>query len=71
MNKLKDKNQKHYRYVEELTSQDIGRAVMNDMDRPCLFGVAGPCFHPKCLDSYYETLKNETIQRREDHTLRI
>lgn len=35
---------------------DIERAVMNDPRRPCLFHVAGPCFHPKCLVAHYATL---------------
>jgi len=35
----------------------IERAVMADRNRPCLYGVRGPCSHPKCLDAHYQTLK--------------
>lgn len=35
----------------------IERAVMADQNRPCLYHVAPPCFHPKCLVAHYETLK--------------
>lgn len=35
----------------------IERAVMADINRPCLYNVAGPCSHPKCLESHYQTLK--------------
>lgn len=38
-------------------SKEIERRVMRDINRPCLFGVAGPCFHPKCLDAHYETVR--------------
>ena len=34
----------------------IERAVLADADRPCLYGVAGPCSHPACLDAHYKTL---------------
>lgn len=34
----------------------IDREVMSDMHRPCLYGVSGPCFHPKCLYAHAETL---------------
>jgi len=42
-----------------MTSKEIARKVLADQDRPCLFGVMGPCFHPKCLDFFYEIIKNE------------
>jgi len=42
---------------KSFTQADIDRAVMADSNRPCLFGVAGPCFHPKCLNAHYETIK--------------
>lgn len=36
--------------------EPLGYAVMRDLDRPCLFHAAGPCFHPKCLEAHYDTL---------------
>jgi len=36
----------------------LERAVMADRQRPCLYGVAGPCVHPKCLEAHYETLRS-------------
>ncbi len=47
-----------------ITHQDnkaIERAVMSDINRPCLFGVAGPCSHPKCLNAHFETLRNTEL----------
>lgn len=38
-------------------AKKIERAVMADQNRPCLYGVAGPCQHPKCLEAHYNTLK--------------
>lgn len=40
-----------------LPPEALADAVMRDKDRPCLFGVAGPCFHSKCLDAHFETLR--------------
>jgi hypothetical protein len=40
-----------------VTGKDIERAVMADSRRPCLFHVAGPCYHPLCLEAHYQTLK--------------
>lgn len=34
----------------------IERAVMDDRDRPCLYGVMRPCFHPNCLSAHFDTL---------------
>lgn len=45
---------------------DLDRRVMQDMDRPCLFHVAGPCFHPKCLEAHCNT-----IQDRLDEAARL
>lgn len=45
------------RIVENAMRQPIKYKVMEDNNRPCLFGVAGPCFHPKCLEAHYETLR--------------
>lgn len=35
----------------------IERMVLADQDRPCLYGVMGPCQHPNCLEAHYRTLK--------------
>ena len=34
----------------------IERAVLADHGRPCLYGVAGPCQHPNCLEAHFKTL---------------
>jgi hypothetical protein len=39
-----------------MDSKAIERAVMADNNRPCLYGVAGPCFHPNCLEAHFKTL---------------
>ena len=44
--------------------KDIERAVMGDRNRPCLFGVRGPCFHPKCLEAHYNTLKEVALKEK-------
>ena len=41
-----------------LDNKAIERAVMADHYRPCLYGIAGPCFHPNCLESHYKTLRS-------------
>lgn len=41
----------------------IERAVMADRERPCLYGVVGPCQHPNCLESHYKTLYGEACRR--------
>ncbi len=45
------------RIVEHAMRQPLKYRVMGDENRPCLYGVAGPCFHPKCLEAHYETLR--------------
>jgi hypothetical protein len=35
----------------------IERAVLAYEARPCLYGVAGPCFHPKCLLARYNAMQ--------------
>jgi hypothetical protein len=42
----------------------IERRVMADRNRPCLYGVAGPCQHPKCLEAHFQTLHAEAQARR-------
>lgn len=42
---------------------DLERAVMADDDRPCLFHVAGPCFHPRCLEAHLVTLRQKETRR--------
>jgi len=44
------------------TTKEIDRLVMEDIDRPCLFGVAGPCFHPKCLYAHFDTVLKRVTQ---------
>lgn len=46
-------------------SNEIGRKVMEDHQRPCLFGVRGPCSHPKCLDAHYKTLWDAAAAREQ------
>ncbi len=41
------------------TEVDLERAVLADHDRPCLFHVAGPCFHPRCLEAHLVTLRRK------------
>lgn len=47
-----------------IDAKAVERRVMADHDRPCLYGVTGPCFHPKCLESHYNTLYAEAQARR-------
>lgn len=47
----------------------IERAVMADYNRPCLFHVAGPCFHPKCLEAHYETLMRRASEMELEVTM--
>ena len=49
-----------------IDAKAIERAVVADRSRPCLFRVAGPCYHPKCLEAHYETLYREALQRAGD-----
>lgn len=37
-----------------MDSQTAERRVMEDQKRSCLYGVAGPCFHPKCLEEQFK-----------------
>jgi uncharacterized protein (DUF2225 family) len=57
------------------TTKEIDRLVMEDMDRPCLFGVMGPCFHPDCLYAHFDTIlekieksRNARKERRPTHS---
>ena len=50
---------------ESIDPRAISRAVMEDRRRPCLFGVAGPCSHPKCLDAHYATRKEQALKERD------
>ena len=49
---------------EQVDYKSIGRSVMADAHRPCLYGVAGPCFHPNCLNAHYETLRSNGLMSR-------
>lgn len=42
--------------MSRVDGKAIERAVMADQDRPCLYGVMGPCFHPNCLEAHFDTL---------------
>ena len=44
--------------------KEADRKVMADENRPCLFHVAGPCFHPKCLEAYSDQLMKEANEQR-------
>jgi hypothetical protein len=46
-----------------VTDEPVEYTVMRDQSRPCLFHVAGPCSHPKCLEAHYETIKQERAER--------
>jgi hypothetical protein len=46
-----------------IDAKAIERRVMADRDRPCLYGVMGPCFHPKCLEAHFKTLHAEAQLR--------
>lgn len=37
-------------------SKEIQRMVLADNERPCVYGVAGPCQHPNCLEAHFQTL---------------
>lgn len=39
--------------MRDKTAKDIEREVLQDVNRKCLFNVAGPCFHPKCLEAEF------------------
>lgn len=57
-----------YKCVEEclvIDPKTIERAVMADQQRPCLYHIAPPCFHPKCLEAHYETLRQRATKREE------
>ena len=47
-------------------SEAVGRQVLADNGRPCLFGVARPCWHPTCLEAHFNTLKAQWLK---DHGL--
>lgn len=46
-------------------SHEVERKVMEDKDRPCLFGVRSPCHHPKCLHAHYETIREAMMKEME------
>jgi hypothetical protein len=43
---------------------EIDRLVMADRERPCLYKVAGPCFHPRCLEAHAETIGRKLREQR-------
>jgi len=43
----------------------VARAVMADHNRSCLYGVAGPCQHPKCLKAHFNTLQEKMYPVKE------
>lgn len=45
----------------QVNAKAIERAVLADKKRPCLYGVAGPCFHPRCLESHFITLSTRAV----------
>lgn len=47
----------------------IERAVMQDNARPCLFNVAGPCFHSKCLDAHFKTIEGWTKHKERERDI--
>lgn len=42
--------------VHVLYAYEARRKVMEDQNRPCLYHVAGPCFHPACLEAHTRTI---------------
>lgn len=43
---------------------EVDTAVMQDRRRPCLYGVYGPCYHPRCLDAHAVTIRGTINERR-------
>jgi hypothetical protein len=41
---------------EKWDAKRIERAVLADRERPCLYHMAGPCFHPNCLESHFHNV---------------
>jgi hypothetical protein len=41
----------------KVSGKEIERRVMVDEDRPCLYGIRGPCVHPNCLEAHFVTLR--------------
>lgn len=44
--------------------EPVNAKLMNDDERPCLFGVAGPCVHPLCLEAHRKTLRAREAEQR-------
>lgn len=52
--------------IELLSASALSDAVRADQNRPCLFGVAGPCSHPRCLYAHFETLRQANMRHVEE-----
>lgn len=60
LTQLPAEDQSMANYVD---AKAVERRVMADTGRPCLYGVAAPCQHPRCLEAHFTTLHTEALAR--------